>query len=150
MKPSSPRKLQCYHCRHRFEVSWQTMSCSCPKCSKPVNVEDLVIKVAYSVRKIQTCGKLIVQKKGRVIAQTIEAHGGVEVEGILEGNVLSGGPVRILAKGQWKGDCAAPSLEVQLGGQISRGFFTIPDHSLALLDLLEHNAQAAGANGKKR
>jgi cytoskeletal protein CcmA (bactofilin family) len=102
-----------------------------------VNIEDLVIKVAYSVRKIQTCGKLVVQKKGRVIAQSIEAHGGVEVEGVLEGNVVSGGPVRIGPKAQWKGDCAAPSLEVELGGQIQRGFFNIPDESLGVLDLLE-------------
>jgi len=100
--------VQCYHCRHRFEVSRQTLTTVCPKCSKSLTVEDVVIKTAHGVRKIQTCGRLVVQKKGHVIAQLIEAHDGVEVEGILEGKVISGGPVRIGPKASWKGDCSAP------------------------------------------
>lgn len=111
------------------------MSVSCPKCSKPLVLEDVVIKVAYSVRKIQTCGRVVVQKKGRVIAQMIEAHGGVEVEGILEANVVSGGMVRIGPKAQWKGDCTALALEVELGGRIEKGFFTVPDDPLGVRDL---------------
>jgi cytoskeletal protein CcmA (bactofilin family) len=101
------------------------MTTSCPKCSKALTVEDIVIKVAHSVRKIQTCGRLVVQKKGRVIAQSVEAHGGVDVEGVLQANVVSGGPVKIGAKAEWKGDCSAPSLEVALGGRIERGYFVI-------------------------
>jgi hypothetical protein len=134
-KPTSPRTVQCYHCRHRFEVSRQTMTTSCPKCSKALTVEDVVIKTAHAVRKIQTCGRLIVQKKGRVIAQSVEAHGGVEVEGILEAKVLSGGPVKIGAKGQWRGDCGAPSLVVEAGGRIDGGYFVIPDDTLGVADL---------------
>jgi hypothetical protein len=130
--PNTPRTVRCYHCRHLFEVSWQTMTTSCPKCSKALSVEDVVIKVAHSVRKLQTCGKLVVHKKGRLQAQQIEAHGGVEVEGYLEGNVLSGGPVKIHAKAQWKGDLAAPSVEVELGSTITRGYFVIPDTSVSL------------------
>ena|ERR1051326_2142584 len=124
-KPIIPRTVRCYHCRHQFEVSPQTMTTVCPKCSKPLTVEDVVIKTAHSVRKIQTCGRLIVQKKGRVIAQTVEAHGGVEVEGILEAKVISGGRVKIGPKGSWRGDCSAPSLEVDEGGRIEGGFFEI-------------------------
>ncbi len=124
-KPITPRTIRCYHCRHGFEVSPQTMTTVCPKCSKPLTVEDVVIKTAHAVRKIQTCGRLIVQKKGRVIAQTVEALEGVEVEGILEAKVTSGGKVWIGAKGQWRGDCAAPALEVEAGGRIEGGFFEI-------------------------
>src|SRR5262245_47407201 len=117
-KPSGTRTVHCYHCRHGFEVSRQTMTTVCPKCSKPLTVEDVIIKSAHGVRKIQTCGKLVVQKKGHVIAQFIEAHGGVEVEGILEGKVLSGGPVHIRSKASWKGDLSAPMVEVELGARI--------------------------------
>lgn len=129
------RGLQCYHCRHRFEVSWQTLSASCPKCSRALTLEDIVIKNAYSVRKIQTCGRLVVEKKGRVVCQTVEAIGGVEVEGYLEANVQSGGPVKIGAKAQWKGDLAAPSVEVELGGRIDKGYFVIPDDPLGVSGL---------------
>ena len=134
-RPASPRTVQCYHCRRRFEVPRQAMTTVCPGCSKPLTVEDVVIKNAHGVRKIQTCGSLRVTRKGHVIAQQVEAHGGVEVEGILEANVVSGGPVRIGAKALWKGDLAAPSLEVEAGGRIERAYFVIPDDSLGLRDL---------------
>ena len=127
---SAPRTVECYHCRHRFTVSWQTMTTSCPKCARGLNVEDIVIKVAYAVRKIQTCGTLVVEKKGRVTAQTVEAHGGVDVEGALEANVVSRGHVRIGPKAQWKGDLTAPTVLVELGGQIARGFFVIEPQPL--------------------
>src|SRR3954470_6666743 len=145
-KPVVPRPVQCYHCRHRFEVSPQTMSTSCPKCSKALVVEDVTIKVAYSVRKIQTCGRLVVEKKGRVIAHTILAQGGVEVEGVLEGNVMSGGTVKVGAKAQWKGDCAAPSLVVELGARIDRGYFVIPDNSHGVgMSEPDHNTASPAA-----
>ena len=132
----SPRTVQCYHCRHRFGVGSKTMTTSCPSCSKPILVEDVIVKSVQSVRKIQTCGRLVVHKKGRVIAQFVEAHQGVEVEGIMEANVLSGGPVRIRPTAQWKGDCHAPSVAIEDGCRISGGHFLVPDDSLGVLDLL--------------
>lgn len=121
------RVLRCYHCGHHFASSVRTVSTSCPKCSKPLSVEDVVIKTAHSVRKLQTCGRLQVAAKGLLIAPVIEAQEGVEVLGTLEGNVHSGGPVSIGPKAHWKGDCRAPSLRVELGAQIARGYFVIPD-----------------------
>lgn len=111
------------------------ISISCPKCAKALVIEDVIIKTAHSVRKIQTCGKLIVEKKGRCVAQLIEAQGGVEVEGYIEGKVFSGGHVRIGAKASWKGDLSAPSLVVELGGKIDRGYFVIPEDALGVGDL---------------
>jgi hypothetical protein len=133
---SSPRTVQCYHCRHRFDVGSRTMTTSCPSCSKPLLVEDVVVKSVQSVRKIQTCGRIVIHKKGRVIAQFVEAHQGVEVEGIMEANVLSGGPVRIHAQAHWKGDCNAPTITIEDGCRIAGGQFTIPDRSLGVEDLL--------------
>ena len=112
------------------------MTTSCPSCSKALLVDDVVVKTVQSVRKIQTCGRLVVQKKGRVIAQLVEAHQGVEVEGIMEANVLSGGPVRIRPSAQWKGDCNAPSVAIEDGCRINGGRFMVPDRSLGVEDLL--------------
>lgn len=136
-KNEAPRKVQCYHCRHRFDVGARTMTTSCPHCSKALMVDDVIVKTLEAVRKIQTCGKVVIQKKGRVIAQLVEAHMGVEVEsgGVMEANVLSGGPVRIRAKAQWKGDCQAPSLAIEDGCRIAGGFFNVPDDSLGLSNL---------------
>ncbi|MCC6660816.1 MAG: polymer-forming cytoskeletal protein [Phycisphaerales bacterium] len=129
------RTVQCYHCRHRFPVGARAMTLSCPKCSKALRVDDIIIKTVEAVRKLQTCGSLTVTKKGRIIAQHVEAHGGVECEGIMEANVLSGGPVRIAAKSHWKGDCRAPSVSIEPGCVITGGMFVIPDNTLGLADL---------------
>jgi hypothetical protein len=136
-KAAPQRKVQCYHCRHRFDIPSRAMSVTCPKCAKALVVEDVVINTAHNVRKLQTCGKVVIEKKGRVVAQLVEAIGGIEVEGYLEAKVHSGGPVRIGAKAHWKGDCSAPSIVVELGGRIEKGYFVIPEDPLGVGDFDE-------------
>jgi hypothetical protein len=123
------RRVQCYHCRNRFDISAQAQSTSCPKCSRQLIIEDVIVKTLHSVRKIQTCGKVVVEKKGRIIAQSVEAHGGVFVEGVLDANVISGGLVKIGSKALWKGDCRAPAVSIEDGCVISSGYFVVPDNT---------------------
>ena len=112
------------------------MTTACPGCGRPLVVDDLVVKTLHAVKQIQTCGKIVIQRKGHVIATLVEAHGGVEVDGILEAaDVRSGGPVRIGPKAQWKGDCHAPSLSVANGCRIAGGYFRVPEDALGLSDL---------------
>lgn len=108
------------------------MSVPCPKCHKNVVVEDVVVKNYKPVSAIQTCGRLIIRKGGRVAAKTVEAHQGVEVLGALQAQVLSGGPVVVGPKAEWRGDLRAPSLEVKSGARFLGGYFVIPDDPLAL------------------
>ncbi len=129
-RQSGPRNVRCYHCGRPFEVGARAMTTSCPGCFKPVRVNDVVVKALEAVKRIQTCGRVVVHKTGRVFAQLVEAEGGVVVEGLLEANVVSRGPVHIGAKATWKGDCRAPSLHVELGGKIVGGYFVIPDETL--------------------
>jgi len=103
------------------------MSTSCPDCHQPVIVQDVVVKGLKTTRKLQTCGRVVIKARGRVIAGVIEAQLGVEVLGALNGNVISGGPVIIGPKGRWRGDCCAPTLQVKLGARIESGFFQIPN-----------------------
>jgi hypothetical protein len=145
-KPRPPRTVQCYHCRHRFVVGGLAMTINCPGCSKPLTVDDLVVKALSAVQAIQTCGRIVIQKKGHVIARLVEAHGGIDVEGILEANVLSGGPVRIGPKAIWKGNCTAPSVHIEPGCTIAGGYFKFPDDSLGLSDLGAEDA-AQDADG---
>jgi hypothetical protein len=137
-KTFAPRTVQCYHCRRRFEAG-SAMILPCPGCHKNVNLEDVVVKTLKSVVTLQTCGRVKVEPKGRIKADLVEAHQGVEVLGSLEANVVSGGPVRIGPKALWKGDCRAPSLKLELGATVRGGYFVIPDHSLGVGDLLARN-----------
>lgn len=125
--PKGPvRPVTCYHCGHAFDIAARAMSSSCPKCSKPLNVQDVVVKTAHFVRKIQTCGRIIVEAKGQLNAAHIHAQLGVEVIGTVEGNVTCGGVVSIGPKAKWKGDCRSAALVVADGATITRGFFQVP------------------------
>jgi cytoskeletal protein CcmA (bactofilin family) len=125
-KPASPRSVRCYHCGHRFDVSARAMTGSCPKCYAKLMLDDIVIKNTQSYRKLQTCGRLVVEARGRVIADLVEAEEGVQVVGKLEAKAYRGGPVTIGAKAIWKGDCEAPSLVIEFGAQVIGGYFVIP------------------------
>lgn len=103
------------------------MSTSCPGCNKPVIVQDVIVKGLKTTQKLQTCGRIIIKPRGRVIAGLVEAQEGMEVLGVLTGDmVTSAGPVIIGPKARWKGNCRAPTLEVMLGARIESGFFEIP------------------------
>jgi hypothetical protein len=124
-KPSVQRNVQCYHCRHRFDVAAMAKSTVCPSCNKALLIEDVVVTTHKAVRKIQTCGKVIVQKKGHVIAQLVEAISGVEVIGTMEASVVTQGSVHLGKAARWKGNCRAVTLSAELGCVITSGYFEI-------------------------
>jgi predicted RNA-binding Zn-ribbon protein involved in translation (DUF1610 family) len=137
--PGGPRHgvriVQCYHCRHRFDVSPKAESTGCPRCGQRVIVGDVIVRELRPVSRVQTCGRIVVYEKARINAELVEAHEGIEVLGGLSGTVISGGPVIIGPKARWSGDCHAPSLRIHLGARIEGGRFTVPDHGLGLEDL---------------
>ena len=87
-------------------------------------VEDVVIQKLHPITALQTCGRLLVKRRGRVIAKSVKANMGIEVEGVLTADAVSFGTVLIGAKAQWDGDCKAPSVVVKQGARIS-GHFTV-------------------------
>jgi predicted RNA-binding Zn-ribbon protein involved in translation (DUF1610 family) len=130
------RVVQCYHCRHRFDVSRKAESVNCPECQQRVIVGDVVVRELRPVSRVQTCGRIVVHEKARINAELVEAHEGLEVlGGLSSAHVVSGGPVVIGPKARWAGDCCAPSLEIRLGARIESGRFTVPDDGLGLSNL---------------
>jgi|GEM_PF-684141 len=119
------RTITCYFCGHTFGVSGKAISTSCPKCFKKLVLDDLVIKVTQSLKTLQTCGKITVEKRGRIIAHLVQAQEGVDIRGKMESRKYRGGPVVIRETATWKGDCAAPSVLVKKGGGIVGGLFSI-------------------------
>jgi hypothetical protein len=103
------------------------MTVSCPKCGKQLLVDDIVVKTAQQVRKLQTCGRIVVHAKGRVVADLVEAHEGIEVRGEVVTKAFRGGLVEMKASARWKGDCHAPALAVEQGARIFEGFFEVGD-----------------------
>jgi len=122
---SGSRSVQCYHCLKRFDVPPRAISLSCPWCSKRVTLEDLVVKNTSWSSRVQTCGRVVVHRKGSLVATLIEAREGIEVQEHVEGNLVSGGPVLIGPRARVKGDMSAPSIWVEPGATIEGGYFQI-------------------------
>ena len=124
-KQARYRQVQCYHCRSQVEVSPRAMTMTCPRCHKRLQLEDVVVKAAQGLTKLQTCGRILIEKKGSVRADLVEAHEGIEVLGAIRAKVVSGGPVLIGEKAKWHGDCRAPSVRIGDGAKIEGGYFEI-------------------------
>ena len=126
-----PRQIRCYRCHHDFEVGPRAQSTSCPGCYKPIIVEDIILRKnrpkSLMVTKLQTCGRIVVPKRSRLVANLIEASEGCEVYGELQAKqVVSGKQVLIGAMAVWKGDLQAPSLLIEDGAVIG-GQFRVPN-----------------------
>ena len=140
-KNKGPRMVQCYHCRHRFEVGGRAQSTSCPGCNKPLIVEDLTFdkkKSGIGRIKIQTCGSLTVKKGGRITAELVEAHGGIINHGTIEAKqVISGKPIVLSKTSLFYGTLNAPGVDMALGAKVKPSLFEVPSDPLGLGDLGE-------------
>ncbi|MCC6322415.1 MAG: polymer-forming cytoskeletal protein [Phycisphaerales bacterium] len=123
--PAASRTVRCYHCREVFDVPPKAMSISCPWCYKRVTLDDIVVKDTCMQSRVQTCGRLLVHRKGSIVASIIEAMQGIEILGHAEGAITSGGPVLIGPKARVKGDVTAPSIWMEPGAVIESGYFKI-------------------------
>lgn len=140
-KNKGPRTVQCYHCRHRFEVGGRAQSTSCPGCNKPLRVEDMVFdakKSGIGRIKIQTCGTITVKKGGRVTAERVEAHGGIVCHGTIEAKQVISGKMLVLGKtALFYGDLQAPAVDMALGAKVKPSRFEVPSDPLGLADIDE-------------
>jgi hypothetical protein len=131
-RANGPVHVYCYHCGRRIEIGSRTMSTSCPGCHKSVLIEDIVVKGYTGVTNLETCGRLIVNRRGHAVAKNrIVAHAGIEVKGRVQcGHALTAGRAVLSGKAEWRGDLHAVSLVVEQGAVIVGGRFRVPDDPL--------------------
>ncbi len=135
---TGPRTVQCYHCRHRFDVGGRAQSTSCPGCYKPVIVNDIVVETLKLVTEVRTCGHIHVKKKGRIGAKLVEAHAGITNEGTIDAKeVRAGLRLTLGPKSHYKADTVttALSLVIEEGAIISPSLFDVPNDALGLSTL---------------
>jgi len=102
------------------------MSTACPNCNKAIKVEDVIVKTYLPVNDLQTCGKVTIIKKGRVVAKRIMSGEGIVCEGVMEGSIETDGDVVLGPKASWKGDYLfSRSLSIAGGAKVL-GSVTVP------------------------
>ena len=119
---SGAKKVICTHCGGVSEAAQRAMSIFCPHCHKRVILEDFKIRSYHGVIEFATCGNIVVERKGFVVAP-IKVQD-LTIKGKVHGQVTARGQVKICKNGQLKGDVMAPSLVVEIGATID-GFFRI-------------------------
>lgn len=124
--PQDRMTVLCLHCNKPLEVGARTLSVTCKYCHKPLKLENVRVDKYEARRVIETCGTVVVEKRGNVVADRIHCSGGVVVRGRLKGNITSGGAVLIGPEAEVKGDVTAPSLAVGAGA-ILEGNYRIGD-----------------------
>ncbi|GAB4193334.1 MAG: hypothetical protein Kow00105_07490 [Phycisphaeraceae bacterium] len=100
--------------------------------------DEHITKLRGPLKELRTCGRITVAKRGRLIAEKIEAHGGIDCQGVIDAKqVLSGGLVTLGPKCDYHGDLTAPGVIMHKGAKVKPSQFAVPEDPLGLSDLLD-------------
>ena len=102
------RKIRCFSCGHRQEVSSAAQSSLCPSCGSYIDLRDLKISGPYG-RSIQTQGEIHLTAKGELTSAKA-ACGSAILEGKLRGTVVCTGHVHVRMHGKVLGGIEAHEL----------------------------------------
>jgi len=111
------KHIRCTHCRAEIVVAPRALSVVCPECNKRLVLENLRIRSYHAVREVVTCGDIVVERRGHLVASTIKASN-LTVRGKVDGDVLAGIRVEIRKTGDVRGDVCAPRLLVESGATL--------------------------------
>ena len=112
----SLKSITCSYCGGVDEVSPKAMSIFCKHCRKRLILEDYKIKSYYAVREFFTCGDVIVERKGQVVAPIRAAT--LTVKGTVQGRANIKGAVHVAKTGVFRGELTAPSLLIEPGAVV--------------------------------
>lgn len=116
------KQVICTHCQRESEVARRAMSVFCPHCKKRLILEDFKIRSYYAVRDFSTCGDIVVERNGHVVAPIKVEN--LTVKGKVQGHVTARGKVSIYKTGWFKGEIEAACLRVE-GGAVLNGYLCI-------------------------
>ena len=112
------RFITCYHCHERIQAPSIARSFGCPKCHRGIALDDITVPDSGWSGTLNTCGRIFIRPRARTITRNVHAGDGIEVLGVLEANVRSGGPVVVGARGRLKGQLQATSVWIDPGGTL--------------------------------
>ena len=112
--PDDRVSIVCLYCNKPQDVGRRAMTVTCRFCNKSLRIEDVLIKQYEARRTIDTCGQVVVEKKGNVVADRIRC-GGLVVRGKVKAEVTCRGTVLVGPEAEIRGDVDAPRLAVGSG-----------------------------------
>ncbi len=105
--------------------------------------DEHITKLRGPLKELKTCGRITVSKRGRLIVETIEAHGGIDCQGIIDAkHVVSGTTVILGPKCSYHGDLTAPGVVMHKGAKVKPSVFAVPEDPLGLASMSEAGESA--------
>jgi hypothetical protein len=131
VRPEDVQTIVCLYCAHTQEVGRRAMSVTCKACHKPLKLDDMTFNQYAARRSIDTCGIVVIEKKGQVVSDRLLC-GGLVARGRIKANIVSRGPILVGPEAEIRGDVIAPTLAVGAGA-VLEGHYRIgyPDQPIA-------------------
>lgn len=131
-KETGPKSVLCPNCGGGFDVGATAQSVVCRHCNTSVKIADQKITQYAAVISLETCGAIVIEKKGALAVQNRCVGSSLNVKGSLKGPSIIHGKAVIEAGAVVLGDLAARSITIEDGATL-KGYLRIAPHAPTVL-----------------
>lgn len=114
VRPEDVQEIVCLYCAHRQQVGRRAMSVTCKACHKPLKLDDMTFNQYAARRSIDTCGAVVVEKKGQVVSDRVLC-GDLVARGRIKANIVCRGTMMVGPDAEIHGNVIAKVLAVGAG-----------------------------------
>lgn len=123
IRPEDRQTVICLYCAKSQDISRRAISVVCKHCGKHLKLEDIVIREYVAKRAIETCGVVVVERKGQVVADRVLCSN-VVVRGKMKSDIVCRESAFVGNEAEIRGDVSAQSLAVGAGA-VLEGYYRI-------------------------
>jgi cytoskeletal protein CcmA (bactofilin family)/ribosomal protein S27E len=110
------KDAECFDCDHKFKTGRSAKSANCPACGAYISLEDVEINMT-STQSIKTRGNVLIRKRGRLSASSVQCRD-LECHGIIEANVTCSGDASFRTNGTIIGEIHCQRFVVEKGADV--------------------------------
>lgn len=111
------KDAECFDCGHKFKTGRSAKSANCPACGSYISLEDVEINMT-STQSIKTRGNVLIRKRGRLSASSVQCRD-LECHGIIEANVTCSGDATFRTTGSVIGEIHCHRFVVEKGADVA-------------------------------
>ncbi|WP_395734283.1 polymer-forming cytoskeletal protein [Prosthecobacter sp.] len=111
------KDAECFDCGHKFKTGRSAKSANCPTCGAYISLEDVEINMT-STQSIKTRGNVLIRKRGRLSASSVQCRD-LECHGIIEANVTCSGDASFRTTGSIIGEIHCQRFVVEKGADVA-------------------------------
>jgi cytoskeletal protein CcmA (bactofilin family) len=111
------KDAECFDCDHKFKTGRSAKSANCPACGAYISLEDVEINMT-STQSIKTRGDVLIRKRGRISASSVQCRD-LNCQGVIEANVTCSGDATFRTTGSIIGEIRCQRFVVEKGADVA-------------------------------